>query len=645
METSKAQLDENRRKNLNELMPVIVSLVLFLILYVLDHFEPGWSAMAKCRGVAYAVAFLPVGLPVVINAVKEICKGEIFNEYFLMTLAAVGAFYIGEYPEAVAVMLFYSVGEFFQERAVGKAQRDIRALVELSPKKVVVLKGAERIECSPENVLPEEIVEVPAGGRVPLDGILLDSPAHFDTSALTGESMPRLIEKDGAVQAGMMTLSSCIRLRVTKIYAESAISRIMEMVRNAASRKAPAELFIRRFARVYTPIVILLAVIIALLPPLLLGFDTYFNMYLNRALVFLVVSCPCALVISIPLGYFSGIGIASKRGILFKGGNYLDAVTKLNVVMFDKTGTLTKGQFEVGSVCTEAGISSIELLKIVAAVESHSTHPLAKAIVRKALEEGLELKSVETMEEIGGFGVKAQVEGQSVLVGNERFMTAEKVKGDNTGGETGSTAVFCAVDGQLWGYILLSDVLKDDAKRAVMDLKQLGMERVGILSGDKTSIVARLAGQLGVDEYQGDLMPEGKVEYIRKMLQGNHVAFVGDGINDAPVLALSNVGIAMGGAGSDAAVETADIVVQGDCPSKVAEALKIGQVTHRVVKSNILLAISVKLLVLALGALGLVGLWWAVFADTGVALLCVINVFTIQKLYTSLSLKKSSEQS
>jgi len=645
MENLKTQLTSNWRASFKGLIPILVSLVLFLVLFAMDHFGLGWLDTLKLRGLAYAIVFLPVGFPVLKSAAKELGKGEIFNEYFLMTLAAVGAFYMGEYPEAVAVMLFYSVGEFFQEKGIGKAQRDIRALVELSPKKVVVLRGEKRMDCSPEDVCPKDIIEVAAGGRVPLDGILLDGAAHFDTSALTGESMPRLIEKNETVQAGMMTLESCIRLCVTKSYAESAVSRILEMVNNAASRKAPAELFIRRFARIYTPIVIVLAFIIGLVPPIVLGFNEHFSMYLNRALVFLVVSCPCALVISIPLGYFCGIGIASKRGILFKGGNYLHAVTKLDTVMFDKTGTLTKGQFEVETIWTEVGVSKSELLTMVAGVESHSAHPLAKAIVRKALENGMKLKKVETMKEFGGFGAKAKVEGRSVLVGNERLMASEKVKGyiEKTG--IGSTAVFCAVDGQLWGRILLSDVLKDDSKQAVVDLKQYGIKKIGILSGDKTAIVGRFARELGVDEFRGDLMPEEKVEYIRQMLKTHHVAFVGDGINDAPALALSNVGIAMGGVGSGVAVEAADIVIQSDYPSKVAEAIKIGQVTHRVVKNNILLAIGMKFLVLGLGAFGLVGLWWAVFADTGVALLCVVNVFTIQKFYVSLLSRKRSDLS
>lgn len=640
MGKSNTHLGTKSGNGLRELMLMALSLFMLITLLIIDKFSGDWESRVAVRAMAYGAAFIPVGLPIIVHALKEIAKGEIFNEYLLMTLAAVGAFYIGEYPEAVAVMLLYSIGEFFQERAVGKAQRDIEALINLTPKKVVVWRDGKRVESTPEVVLPGEMIEVSAGGRVPLDGILLERKALFDTSALTGESLPRTIEENGTVQAGMMTKESAIHLRVTKKYSDSAIARILDMVRDAASRKAPAELFIRRFARIYTPIVIALAVLIATVPPLLLGFAAHFDMFLNRALVFLVVSCPCALVISIPLGYFCGIGIASKRGILFKGGNYLDAVTKLDAVMFDKTGTLTQGQFEVERIHAEAGISEIELLAVMAGAESHSTHPLAKAIVEKALAAGAEMKNVEAVNEVGGMGIRAKMDGHELLVGNKRLMVSEKIRENWDAEDEDDTVVFCAADGRLLGSVFLRDVPKEDAQRAVKALKRLGMKTVGILSGDKTNIVAHLAEQLGVDDYRGDLMPEGKVDCIRQMLGSRRVAFVGDGINDAPVLALSNVGIAMGGAGSDATVETADIVIQGDQPSKVAEAIKIGQITQRVVKNNIIWAIGVKLLVLFFGAIGLVGLWWAVFADTGVALICVANVFTIQKIYSSFLLKK-----
>lgn len=613
-------------------MTSAVSLLLLLALTAADYSGAFGNSHAFLRMALYLVAFLPVGMPVVANAVKEVVARDVFNEYLLMTLAALGAFYLGEYPEAVGIMLFYSVGELFQDRAERKVRNDIRALVDLRPVRVMVVKKEGRIMCKPENVMPGDVIEVPAGGRVALDGVLLNNSALFDTSALTGESMPRIVEEGECVSAGMISTDRSVCVRVEKEYKDSALSKILSMVQEASSHKAGTELFIRRFARIYTPVVMALSVLVVAVPALLSGFNEAFDIYLGRALVFLVVACPCALVISIPLGYFSGIGIASARGILFKGGNCLDAVRNLYAVLFDKTGTLTNGHFLVERVCVKGELADGEFLSLMAGVESHSTHPLAKAIVAKAVKDGLQLKKVDSVEEVRGMGMKAKVDGRMVLAGHARFMASNGVQGDFAGEESTGTVVYGAVDGRLQGSLLLDDRPKEDASLAITSLKELGIKKVGVLSGDKTEIVARLARQLGVDEYRGDLLPEEKMDCLRMMLEKGRVAFVGDGINDAPVLALSTVGFAMGSAGSDAAVETADVVIQSDRPSKVAEAVKIGRITHRVVWCNIVFAIGVKVLIMLLGFLGIAGLWSAVLSDTGVALLCAMNVFVIQYL-------------
>ena len=604
---------------------------LTLIHYGIVTDEVGWR-----RLIWYAVAFLPVGLPVMADALREIRKGDIFNEFTLMLIATIGAFCIGEYPEAVAVMLFYAIGERFQDRAVGKAQRDIQALLELRPETVSVWRDGERVQTSPEQVVPGETIELNAGDRVPLDGILLGQEAvAFDTSALTGESVLRTIEASGEVAAGMLPTGRAIRLQVVRAYADSALSRILDMVRDAASRKAPAELFIRRFARIYTPVVIVLAALIAVVPPLAaaaFGWSgVMWSDYIYRALVFLVVSCPCALVVSVPLSYFSGIGHASRRGILFKGGNWLDALARVDTVVFDKTGTLTRGEFEVAEVSAAGAFTRNELLALAAAAERHSSHPLARAIVAYAESEGVDIPEPERVEEVAGRGLRAVIDGREVLAGNRLLLTASgvnvPVSGDDEQGE-----VVCAVDGKYAGRIALNDAPKPDAGEAVRRIASLGIARQTLLSGDRTSVVAELAGRVGLNDYYGDLLPEQKVEHVRQLIASPScrcLAFVGDGINDAPALALSHVGIAMGGAGSDAAVETADVVIQGDSPLKVAEAIGISRATRRLVRTNIALAIGIKVAVLILGALGYAPLWVAVLADTGVALLCVLNVFTL----------------
>lgn len=599
----------------------------------LPFFREGYFSL-----IWYVVAYLPVGLPVMKEVWESMKDKDYFSEFTLMFVATLGAFYIGEYPEGVAVMLFYSVGELFQEKAVDKAKRNIGALLDVRPEEAAVVRDGRVIIENPQNVKVGETIEIKTGGRVPLDGMMLNEVAAFNTAALTGESVPRSIRMGEEVLAGMIVTDKVIRIKVIRPFDKSALARILELVQNASERKAPAELFIRKFARVYTPIVIGLAVLIVLLPFIYSlitpQFLFTFNDWLYRALVFLVISCPCALVVSIPLGYFGGIGAASRLGILFKGGNYLDAVTKINTVVFDKTGTLTKGTFEVQSCNCESGVSEEELIRMIASVESSSTHPIAKAVVNYAGRRDIELSSVTDSKEYAGLGLEAAVNGIQVLAGNGRLLSKFQIEYPPELLSITDTIVVCAIGNKYAGYLLLSDSLKEDAKIAIQNLKALGIQNIQILSGDKQSIVSNFAEKLGISEAYGDLLPDGKVKHLEELRQHteNQVAFVGDGMNDAPVLALSNVGIAMGGLGSDAAIETADVVIQTDQPSKVAEAIKVGKLTRRIVWQNISLAFGVKLLVLILGAGGLATLWEAVFADVGVALIAIMNAVRIQKM-------------
>ena len=624
--------------NFHEYGKVIFSLLLLaggIIMNALDlaFFREGYVSL-----IWYIVAYLPVGIPVMKEAWESIREKDYFSEFTLMVIATLGAFYIGEYPEGVAVMLFYTVGELFQGKAVDKAKRNIGALLDVRPEKALVLREGNLVTESPKKIKVGEIIEIKAGERVPLDGTMQNEVAAFNTAALTGESVPRNIRKGEEVLAGMIVTDKVIRLEVTRPFDKSALARILELVQNAAERKAPAELFIRKFARVYTPIVIILAVLIVLSPLVYSlinpAFVFTFNDWLYRALVFLVISCPCALVVSIPLGYFGGIGAASRLGILFKGGNYLDAITKINTVVFDKTGTLTKGTFDV-QACKSAGdISEEELVKLIASVESDSTHPIAKAVVNYAKEQNIERVTVTDTKEYAGFGLEATVGGIPVLVGNCRLLSKFDISFPQELLKMTDTIVVCAVGNRYAGYLLLADALKEDAKVAIDRLKALNIENIQILSGDKQSIVTNFAEKLGISKAYGDLLPEGKVKHLEELRQdeANRIAFVGDGMNDAPVLALSHVGIAMGGLGSDAAIETADVVIQTDQPSKVAEAIKVGRLTRRIIWQNVSLAFGVKLLVLILVAGGIATLWEAVFADVGVALLAIMNAVRIQKM-------------
>ena len=615
----------------------LISLILLLGGIILAWNDVVWFRSDIFRLIWYLVAFVPVGIPVLLEAVECISKKEFFNEFTLMLVAAVGAFCIKEYPEGVAVMLFYSIGEKFQDQAVSKARSNIQALLDVRPERATVIRDGREVVEKPETVKIGEVIEIKVGERAPLDGIMLDKVGAFNTAALTGESVPRNIHAGETVLAGMIATDRVVQVRVSKPYNQSALARILEMVQNASERKAPAELFIRKFARIYTPVVTALAVLIVLIPwgvsyinP---DFNFIFSDWLYRALVFLVISCPCALVVSIPLGYFGGIGAASRHGILFKGGNYLDAITKVNTVVFDKTGTLTKGVFEVQEVHVEEKFSEAEVLKNIASIEGKSNHPIAKAIEKYAKAHGIEETRDIDVSELAGYGLKAQINGKEVLVGNLRLLEKFEISFPKELIEIPETIVVCADGGEYAGYLLLADVVKEDTKEAIDALKKLNVTDIQILSGDKQTIVSKLARNLGIENAYGDLLPEEKVAHVEalKCLPEKCVAFVGDGINDAPVLAVSDVGVAMGGLGSDAAIEIADVVLQTDQPGRLVTAIEIGKATRRIVWQNISLAFGVKLIVLILGAGGLATMWEAVFADVGVALLAILNAIRIQK--------------
>ena len=613
-----------------------VSFVLLVIGLIGKYSGISWFAESWIEAIWFLVAFLPVGLPVMREAWEAALRKDFFSEFSLMAIASIGAFCIGEYPEAVAVMLFYTVGERLQLLAVNKASKNISDLLDVRPERTDVWRTGTYMNVSPKDVKVGERIEVKPGGRVPLDGVLLEAEAQFDTSALTGESMPRSIREGEEVLAGMIVQGQAVRIQVNRPYEQSALARILALVKDASERKAPAELFIRRFARIYTPIVILLSFLIVSVPALVWmvtpSFKYVFSDWLYRGLVFLVISCPCALVISVPLGYFGGIGAASRAGILFKGGNYLDAITRVNTVAFDKTGTLTTGRFEVTTVeSTEIPVS--DLLSILLSVERKSTHPVAQAVVRYAEKQDSVPMEITDMRELAGHGVEAIVNGRQVLVGNIRLLAERDIPVPKELSDSVSTVVVCAIDGKYAGHLLLSDTLKKDAVDAIRRLKDLDVKDIRLLSGDKQEIVNQFAERLGVDKAYGNLLPEDKAAYIERLTAetDKSVAFVGDGMNDAPVLALSDVGIAMGGLGSDAAIESADVVIQTDQPSKVAEAISIGRATRNIVRQNIVGSIGVKVIVLVAGAFGFATLWEAVFADVGVSLLAVLNSVRILK--------------
>lgn len=635
-----ATLSANKTDKISQKGPITRAVISFVLLIGgitmsatnISFFENQWV-----RLVWYLIAYFPVGIPVLKEAWEAMKEKDIFNEFTLMSIATIGAFFIGEYPEGVAVMLFYSIGELFQQAAVNRAKRNIGALLDVRPEKASVIRDNGIETVLSEEVSVGETVEVKVGERVPLDGIMLTDSASFNTSALTGESVPRNIKKEEEVRAGMIATDSVCRIKVTRPFGQSALARILELVQNATERKAPAEQFIRKFARIYTPVVTMLAVLIVVLPWMWSLIDPefmyLFNDWLYRGLVFLVISCPCALVISIPLGYFGGIGAASRQGILFKGGNYLDAITRINTVVLDKTGTVTKGVFEVQDIIPEEGFSKEELLHAVAIVETQSNHPIAKAIVSSVPKERIPFAQPVNVKEVAGQGLEAELDGKKILAGNMKLLETNGIAYPPEVADIPETTVLCAVDGKYAGYIVVADELKEDAKVAVEELRKAGIKDIVMLSGDKQAIVSKLAGELGIDRAYGDLLPEGKVQRFEELSinPGNKVSFVGDGINDAPVLAMSDVGIAMGGLGSDVAIETADVVIQTDQPVKIPMAIRIGKATRQIVIQNITMAFGVKLIVLILGAGGLATLWEAVFADVGVSLLAILNAIRIMR--------------
>jgi Cd2+/Zn2+-exporting ATPase len=610
-------------------LSAIISLLLLSAGIVLEYIiQPQWFTDVA-RFTWFAAAYIPVGIPVFWKGIRIALRGDVFTEFMLMSIATLGAFFIGEYPEGVAVMLFYSVGEIFQDAAVGRAKRSIKALLDVRPDNTNVLRDGRYVTVASSEVNVGETIQVKVGERVSLDGELISETSTFNTAALTGESKPRTIDKGEAVLAGMVNEQKVVEVRTTKLFNDSSLSRILTLVQDATFRKAPTELFIRKFARVYTPIVVFLAVALTLLPYFFVN-EYEFSTWLYRALIFLVISCPCALVIAIPLGYFGGIGAASHHGILFKGSNYLDLMSKVDTIVMDKTGTLTKGVFKVQNVVATSDES--DWIPLVAALESQSTHPIAKALVEYA---GNVFESVQvtSVEEIKGHGLQGFVDGNHVLAGNLALLEKFGIDASESIHSESDTIVAVAVNNKFVGSITIADELKEDSKETIQRMHSLNLKTI-ILSGDQQGVVNKIALDLNIDEAYGDLLPEQKAAKVEEIMSGKKspTVFVGDGINDAPVLAISDVGIAMGALGSDAAIETADVVIQTDQISKIITAINISKNTRRIVWQNISLAFGVKLIVLTLGAGGIATMWEAVFADVGVALLAISNAVRIQKV-------------
>lgn len=611
-------------------LPSIISLVMLLLAIAFDNYiKLPWFS-GTVRFVWYLIAYLIVGFPVIKDAIKSISKGEVFSEFLLMSIATVGAFIIKEYPEGVAVMLFYAVGEVFQTLAVSRAQRNIKSLLDQRPDEVTILADGKPKTIKAEEAAIGDIIQLKPGEKLGLDGELLTDGASFNTAALTGESKPDTKSKGETVLAGMINLNVAAQVKVTAAYTESKLSRILELVQNATAQKAPTELFIRRFAKVYTPIVVFLAIGICLVPYFFV--DNYdFSSWLYRALVFLVISCPCALVISIPLGYFGGIGAASRNGILFKGSNFLDVMASIQNVVMDKTGTMTEGVFKVQETVFKPEFDKDKILKMVNAVESQSSHPVATAIHEFVGEVDSSIK-LESTEEIAGHGLKAVIDGKELLAGNFKLLDKFSISYDVDPASIVYTTIAVSYDKKYVGYITIADSIKEDSQQTIDLLHKLNIKAT-MLSGDKGSVVKFVADKLGIDNAYGDLLPEDKVNKVKEIkAQYGTVAFVGDGVNDAPVVALSDAGIAMGGLGSDATIETADVVIQDDKPSKIPMAINIGRQTKKIVWQNITLAFVVKGVVLILGAGGLATMWEAVFADVGVSLIAILNAVRIQKM-------------
>lgn len=622
----------NNESKFKTYLPAIVSFILLISGMALKYFDvvffKEWLEICW-----FIVAYIPVGFPVMKEGWNSILKGDFFTEFFLMTIATIGAFAIGHYEEGVAVMLFYSVGELFQNSAVKKARGNIKALLDVRPNEAIVYRNDKFVSVAPEKVAVGEKIQVRVGEKIPLDGVLLSNKASLNTAALTGESKPDTIKQGDDVFAGSINLEGVIEVEATKAFNDSSIARILHLVQNATARKSKTELFIRKFARVYTPIVFFLAIGVTLLPYFFVA-DYVFQVWLYRALIFLVISCPCALVVSIPLGYFGGLGAASRNGILFKGASFLDAIAKINTVVMDKTGTLTKGVFKIKEIKTYSS-SEVEMMGYLLAMEAQSTHPIARAIMEyQSAEKNMKASDVT---EIPGKGLKGTVNGKTILVGNKVLMTAHNITVPSETDTIVESVVMIAIDDLFSGYVTIADELKEDAHEAIKQLYKVGISKIIMLSGDKSSITEKIGKELGLQQSMGGLLPEDKLNEVEslKKTPGTKVAFIGDGINDAPVIAASDVGIAMGGLGSDVAIETADVIIQTDHPSKIAKAIKIGRSTRKIVWQNIALAFGVKFIILLFGAFGLATMWEAVFADVGVAFLAILNAIRLQRMQWS----------
>ena len=619
----KGMVNNMTKKQKKMLYRIIVTFLLFAVLMVCEHTGgmDGWNKIVLF--VIYLVPYLVIGYDIVYKAARNISHGQVFDENFLMMIATFGAFGVGEYSEAVAVMLFYQVGELFQGYAVGKSRQSISDMMDICPEYANIEEDGVLKQVDPDDVEVGSIIVVKPGERIPLDGIVVEGESLIDTAALTGESVPRSAKAGDEIISGCVNGSGTLKVKTTKEFDDSTVAKILELVENASSKKAKVENFITRFAKYYTPVVTIGAVILAILPPLILGGG--WAEWIQRACIFLVISCPCALVISVPLGFFGGIGAASKIGVLVKGSNYLEAVAEMTTIVFDKTGTLTKGEFKVTDVITENG-SKEELIELAALGEGYSNHPIANSI-REAYGKELDLNRVTNTEEIAGHGIKAVIDGKTGLLGNEKLMKSESIF--YTSCKSMGTVVYVACNGVFEGAVVISDTIKDGAKEAIRDMKQVGVRHTVMLTGDRREAAETVAQTLGIDEVHAELLPGGKVEQVEALLkaekQKERLAFVGDGINDAPVLTRADIGIAMGSMGSDAAIEAADIVLMDDDVTKIASVVRIARKTLRIVKQNIVFALAIKALVLILGALGMANMWEAVFADVGVSVIAILN--------------------
>ncbi|NLJ87624.1 MAG: cadmium-translocating P-type ATPase [Epulopiscium sp.] len=617
------KIETNENNNKSNILILGLSVILFVSAYILP-------ITSLSKNILFLISYLLVGTEILLKAIKNILKGQIFDENFLMSIATLGAFLIGEFPEAAAVMIFYQIGEFFQDMAVNKSRKSIKALMDFRPDYANLKVDNEIKKVSPEEVKVEDLIVVKPGEKIPLDGIIIEGSSSLDTSALTGESLPREVKVNDEVLSGSINQEGLLTIKVTQLFGESTVSKILDLVQNASTKKAPTENFITKFARYYTPVIVAIAAFLAVIPPLLIPGES-FSSWIYRALIFLVISCPCALVVSIPLGFFGGIGRASKEGILIKGSNYLEALYNIHTIVFDKTGTLTKGVFKVTSIETMGNLSKDELLEYAALAESYSTHPIALSIIQ-AYGKEIDKSRIKQVDEISGYGLKVIIDGNELLLGNEKLMAKHNIKVDQ---DSQGTIVFISVNGNYEGKIIISDEIKKDSLKAIEKLKSLGIKKTVMLTGDNHTTAKTIAQELKIDEFYSQLLPHEKLEKLEKLLKEKSpkekLAFVGDGINDAPVLARADIGIAMGGLGSDAAIEASDIVLMTDEPSKIATAIKIAKKTHTIIWQNIIFALAIKAFVLILGALGIATMWAAVFADVGVTLIAILNSIRILK--------------